>query len=173
MQSDRARLRVEAERTYTAGLPILIRAQLYNEAYQLTNTPDVNITVGNEDYSFHRDGDGYSLTLPDLAEGIYRYRATGDGQTAECTFAVEALGLESRSLVADHTLLRTIANTTGGQMFYPSQLKELNSELLANLKPVIYSHTRYADLVSLPFVLILILLLLVAEWGIRKYNGEV
>lgn len=173
MQSDRARLRVEAERTYTAGLPILIRAQLYNEAYQLTNTPDVNITVGNEDYSFHRDGDGYSLTLPDLAEGIYRYRATGDGQTAEGTFAVEALGLESRSLVADHTLLRTIANTTGGQMFYPSQLNELNSELLANLKPVIYSHTRYADLVSLPFVLILILLLLVAEWGIRKYNGEV
>lgn len=177
MKSDRARLRIEAERTYPAGQPVTLRAQLYNEAYQLTNTPEVKIAIVGDsmpssEFIFHRDGDGYSLTLPDIKQGIYRYHAESDGQTADGTFAIEALGLESRSMVADHSLLRTISETTGGQMYYLDQLDELN-EQLSTLKPIIYSHTRYSDLVSLPLVLILILLLLAAEWGIRKYHGEI
>lgn len=173
MTSDHARLRIEADRTYPAGQPVLIRAQLYNEAYQLTNTPEVSLKVENDAvYTFHRDGDSYSLTLPDLPEGIYRYRAEGDGQVTEGSFAVEALGLERRSLVADHALLRTISRTTGGETYNTSQMDDL-AEQLASIKPVIYSHTRYSDLVGLPLALIIILLLLTAEWGIRKYNGEV
>lgn len=177
MQADRARLRIEADRTYPAGQTVVIHAQMYNESYQLTNTPEVKITIVGDSmpssvFNFHRDGDGYSLSLPDLGEGVYRYHAECEGQTADGTFAVEELGLERRRLVADHALLRTISETTGGKIFYPSELSSLNSQL-STLKPVIYTHTRYADLVSLPLVLALILLLLAAEWGIRKYNGEI
>ena len=172
MQNDRARLRIEAERTYPAGQPINLRAQLYNESYQLTNIPEVKLDCGNASYNFHRDGDSYSLTLPDLGEGIYHYHAVGDGQTADGTFAVEALGLERRRLVADHALLRTISQTTGGQMYYPSQISDLIAQL-STLKPVIYSRTRYTNIVGIPLALIIILLLLAAEWGIRKYNGEI
>lgn len=178
MHDDRARLRVEAERTYPAGEPVTLRAQLYNEAYQLTNTPEVALTVsgegeGPQKFSFHRDGEGYSLTLPDIGAGIYRYHAsTADGLTAEGTFAVEAIGLEQRRLVADHTLLRTVSATTGGEMYYPAQMAELRTRL-AELKPTIYTHTRYADFMGLPLVLALIVLLLAAEWIIRKYGGEI
>ncbi len=177
MQDDRSRLRVDAERTYPAGLPIVVRAQLYNEAYQLTNTPDVSLTLRGDSlsetsFNFHRDGDAYSLTLPDLKEGIYRYKAVSDDLSTEGTFAIEALGLERRNNVADHSLLQTISTITGGQMFKPDQLDQLQKKL-AEIKPVIYTHTRYADLVGLPLMLVLIILLLALEWGIRKYNGEI
>ena len=177
MQADRQRLRVDAERTYQAGNPAVLRAQLYNEAYELTNSAEVSLdlkgdsTSGN--YTFQRDGDGYSLTLPDLPEGVYRYRAaTADGLTAEGFFAVEATGVELSRMVADHALLRTISHTTGGRTFAPDDLDGLRQQL-AELKPTIYSHTRYSDLLGLPWVLAIIVLLLGAEWLIRKLSGEV
>ena len=179
MNADRQRLRVEAERTYEAGMPVTIGAQLYNEAYELTNTAEVSLELSSdnggkvEKYYFHRDGDGYSLTLSDLAEGIYRYHAsTADGLTAYGSFAVEALGLEQRRLVADHGLLRTMAQATGGEVVYPADVETLKKRL-AELKPTIYTHIRYSDLLGLPWVLALIVLLLAAEWAIRKWNGEV
>lgn len=177
MHGDKQRLRVEAERTYQAGTSIVLRALQYNETYEMSNTSEVSLDLKGEDYTgtftFHRDGDAYSLVLPDLAEGVYRYRAsTPDGLTCDGTFAVEALGLEMSRLVADHGLLRTISHTTDGQCFAPSDIDALKRQL-AELKPTIYSHTRYSDLLGLPLVLALIVLLLGAEWLIRKLNGEI
>lgn len=177
MQADRQRLRVEADRTYQTGSPAVLRAQLYNEAYQLSNSAEVSLDVKGDStggtFLFQHDGDAYSLTLPDLPEGVYRYRATTpDGLAAEGTFAVEEQKMELSRLVADHTLLRTISQTTGGTMYRPSDIDALKRQL-AELKPVIYSHTRYSDLLGLPLVLAIIVLLLGAEWLIRKLNGEV
>lgn len=177
MQADRQRLRVEAERTYQAGIPALLRAQLYNEAYEPVNNAEVSLELKGDSldgtFLFQRDGDGYSLTLPNLREGVYRYRAsTADGLTADGTFAVESTGVEMSRLVADHSLLRTISHTTGGEMFAPADI-DLLKRKLAELKPTIYSHTRYSDLLGLPWVLALIVLLLGAEWLTRKLGGEI
>ena len=56
-------------------------------------------------------------------------------------------------------------------MYYPTQLAQLQDKLSA-LKPTIYTHTRYAEFLRLPIVFILIVLLLAAEWVLRKYHGE-
>lgn len=174
MQQKRDRLQVEAQRSYSTGETPIVRAQLYNEAYELTNTPDVALRIESDsvkaDYQFVREGQAYRLALPDLPQGLYHYIATADGLTATGSFAIEALNLEQRSLVADHNLLRTISATTGGTMFYPDQLSDLRSKLTA-IKPTIYTHTRYAELHKLPLVLVLIILLLSAEWVLRKYHG--
>ena len=74
--------------------------------------------------------------------------------------------------MADHNLLRTISNTTGGELYYTNQLSELKAQLTA-IKPTIYTHTRYAEFLRLPLVLALILLLLAAEWVLRKYHGTI
>ena len=37
-----------------------------------------------------------------------------------------------------------------------------------DLKSVVYSHTRYTELLNLPLIFILIVLLLAAEWALRK-----
>lgn len=176
MQTDRNRLQVEAERSYAEGEPVTLRAVLYNENYEAVNNAEVTLTLTGDsvkaDYTFRRDAGGYSLTLPPLAEGLYRYHATGDGQVCDGSFAVEAMNLEQQRLNADHTLLATLSALTGGQLSTPnSELRNLISEL-TTLKPTIYSHTRYAEFLRLPWVLILLLLLLAGEWGVRKYHGE-
>ena len=176
LQTNRDRLQVEADRSYAAGTPIVLRAQLYNEAYQLVNTPEVKLTLSSDslkaDYTFRRTSNSYTLTLPDLSEGLYRYHAaTDDGLTDDGSFAVEALNLEQQSLVADHSLLATLAALTGGETVNPQQLSTLNSQL-STLKPTLYTHTRYAEMLRMPVALILILLLLASEWVLRKYHGE-
>lgn len=176
MQQQRERLQVEADRSYAQGETPVVRAQLYNEAYELDNTPDVSFSIKsdsvNADYQFARDGQAYRLALPDLPQGIYHYTATANGLTATGSFAIEALNLEQRRLVADHNLLHTISVTTGGEMYYPSQIAELKEQLDV-LKPTIYTHTRYAEFLRLPLVLVLIVLLLAAEWVLRKYHGTI
>jgi len=176
MQQSRSRLQVETARSYADDESPVLRAQLYNEAYELTNSPEVQLHLTGDsteaDYTFARDGAAYRLNLPVLKAGLYRYKAiAGDGLTASGTFAVEALNLEQRSLVADHSLLRTISATTGGTTHYPAALTELASQL-KTLKPTIYTHTRYAEFLRLPLILILIIVLLAAEWVLRKYHGE-
>ena len=175
MQGDRNRLQVEAERSYGEGETVVLRAVLYNENYEAVNDAEVTLSLTSDsvkaDYTFRRDAGGYSLTLPPLAEGLYRYRASADGQSAEGSFAIEALNMEQQHLGADHNLLATVATLTGGTMYSTSDLRPLTSAL-QSLKPTIYTHTRYAEFLRLPLVLALILLLLAAEWVLRKYHGE-
>ena len=167
----RERFIVETERHYSDNDNIVVGAQLYNDAYEPFNTPDATFSLMGDsvkgDFNFSRDGDGYSLALGRLPEGLYRYTAktqyNGETLTTEGSFAVEALHLEQANLTADHALLRSISAITGGKMYYPDQLDELRDEL-TSLKPVIYTHTRFSELLNLPWVLILIVLLLGAEW---------
>lgn len=176
MQQQRQRLQVETERSYGVGETPVIRAQLYNESYELTNTPEVTMKLHGDsldaEYRFMRDGATYRMTLPDLPQGLYHYTATADDISTDGSFAIEAINLEQCRLVADHNLLRTISATTGGEMYYPDQLSALSSQL-STLKPTIYTHTRYAEFLRLPLVLALILLLLATEWVLRKYNGTI
>ena len=176
LQQSNNRLQIEAARSYSDDESPALRAQLYNETYELTNTPEVHLHLSgdstNADFTFAREGAAYRLNLPTLKSGLYHYTATtDDGLSASGSFAVEALNLEQLSLVADHNMLRTISATTGGEMYYPSQIPDLISRLSA-IKPIIYTHTRYAEFLHLPLVLILIIVLLAAEWVLRKYHGE-
>lgn len=177
LQTHRDRLQVVAERTYSAGKAVVLHAELYNESYQLDNTPEVNLHLTGDslkaDYTFRRAGQGYTLTLPKLKAGLYRYQAsTADGLSADGSFAIEELNTERKCLVADHSLLRTVSTLSGGEMHYPTDLSPLTSHL-SSLKPTLYTHTRYAEMLRMPLVLILIILLLAAEWILRKYHGEI
>lgn len=180
-QEGRERFRVEAERIYSTMDKVQLKGQLYNESYEPINTPEATLTLTGDsiksaDFTFARQGDGYALNLGTLPAGAYRYTAhsTLDGQklTAGGTFVVEETNLEASTLTADHTLMRTIGAVSGGSMYHPDQLDALEAEL-RKIKPVIHTHTRHSELLGLPLVLALILLLLAAEWVMRKYHGEI
>ncbi len=186
LQANKDRLHVSYEHIYQESEPVVLGAEFYNDNFEPTNAPDVKIEVTGIDgdmkaspspktYDFNRTGTGYSLNLGALEAGEYRFTATttwnGKSFSAKGSFAVERIDLEQMNLVADHTLLNTLAQTTGGKMINPEEIGQL-AELLearTDLKPVIYSHTRYTELLNLPWIFILLVLLLGAEWAVRKY----
>lgn len=184
LQTNKERLHVTTRHIYRLGENVVIEAELYDDNYEPVNTPEVSLELRSDlqssaqQYAFNRSGNGYSLPLGTLEPGQYAYTASttlaGKRYTTSGNFIVEDINLEQVNHVADHALLNTIAQTTGAQMLYPDQLDQL-PQLLADrddLKSIVYAHTRYTELLNLPLLFILIVLLLAAEWGIRKWmNG--
>lgn len=175
LQVGKERFRVTAQPVYSAGEPIQMEAELYNENYEPVNTPEVEIRIDSSSYTFNRSGDGYVLRLGAMEAGTYNYRAAttfnGKEYRYSGSFAVEEVNLEEVTLVADHALMNTLAASTGGVMLSADSLGRLPDLLAArdDIRSVIYSHTRYTDLLNVPWVLVLIVLLFTLEWGIRKY----
>ncbi len=184
--ANRQRFRVyPAKNVFDEGENILLNAELYNDALQLINTPDVNITLKNtainKNYSFlfSRSGQSYQLNAGILPAGTYSYSAVSKlgRQTfnAKGQFTVRALNLESRQSSANHQLLYTLAKQSGGQVLQPSQMGQL-ADLIRkndNIKTVVYDDQQYTDLVDSKWFFVLILALLSTEWFLRKREGEV
>jgi hypothetical protein len=173
-----------AKHVFDEGENVLINAELYNDALELVNTPDVRIELKNaagKDYSFlfSRNDKSYQLDAGTLPIGEYSYTATtknGAKQfTATGQLTVKPLNLESRQSAANHQLLNTIAKQSGGQMLQPSQINQLANLIRKNenIKTVVYENKRYSDIIDVKWVFVIILLLLSLEWFLRKREGEI
>ncbi|RYU90110.1 hypothetical protein EWM62_11245 [Mucilaginibacter terrigena] len=183
--ANRQRFRVYAAKNiFDEGENLLLNAELYNDALELINTPDVKINLKsqsgkNYSFLFTRSGQSYQLNAGTLPVGEYTYTATtSNGKqafTANGQLTVKQLNLEARQSTANHRLLRDMATQSGGQMLLPSQINKL-ADLIRkneNIKTVVYEDRRYSDLIDVKWVFVLILLLLSAEWFLRKREGEV
>ena len=183
--ANRQRFRVYPAKTvFDEGESVLLNAELYNDALQLVNTPDVNVTLKNSSgknysYLFTRSGQSYQLNAGILPVGHYSYTATTQlGKQPFSTkgqFTVRPLNLESRQSTANHQLLYGLAKQSGGKMLQPSQLNKL-ADLIRkneNIKTIVYDDQRYSDLIDSKWIFVLILALLSTEWFLRKREGEV
>ncbi|MFD1255671.1 hypothetical protein ACFQ3S_02580 [Mucilaginibacter terrae] len=183
--ANRQRFRVYPSKTvFDEGENVLLNAELYNDALQLVNTPDVNITLKNSSgknysYLFTRTGQSYQLNAGVLPVGNYSYTANSQlGKQPFSTkgqFTIKPLNLESRQSTANHQLLYGLAKQSGGKMLQPSQLNQL-ADLIRkndNIKTIVYDDQRYSDLIDSKWVFVLILALLSTEWFLRKREGEV
>jgi hypothetical protein len=183
--SNRQRFRVyPARNVFDEGENVILNGELYNDALELINTPDVKIELKNtagKNYSFlfTRTGQSYQLDAGSLPVGEYTYNAsTQNGKQnfkATGQFTIKPLNLETRQSAANHALLNTIAKQSGGQMIKPSELSKL-ADLIRkneNVKTVVYEDKHYSDLVDMKWLFGLILILLSAEWFLRKREGEV
>lgn len=183
--ANRQRFRVyPARNVFDEGENVIINAELYNDALELINTPDVKIelkSAAGKNYSFlfTRTGQSYQLDAGTLPIGEYMYNAlTQNGKQgfkAAGQLSIKPLNLEARQSVANHILLSNLAKQTGGQMIKPSQIAQL-ADLIRkneNIKTVVYENKHYSDLIDMKWLFALILLLLSTEWFLRKREGEV
>jgi hypothetical protein len=178
------RFRVVANNSYIEAEPVTFEAEFYNESYELTNTPDVLMSItdsaGNEkQYHFNRVGATYHLNIGSLSAGRYTYKATtaygNKSYKAEGNFVVEPIMLEDINLVADHTLLNTLSQKTGGELLSARNISDLPEMIKkrTDIKTVMYEQLKYSEILNMPWLFVLIILLLGSEWVIRKYNGEI
>lgn len=183
--NNRERFRVyPAKNIFDEDEDVMLNAELYNEALQLTNTPDVKIDLkgnGNKTYSFMftRSSQSYQLNAGALPVGDYEYTAaTKNGDktfTASGRFVIKPLNAETRQSTADHRLLYTLSKENGGQLIQPSQINQL-PELIRhneNIKTIVYDDKTYREMVDEKWAFFMILALLSTEWFLRKRDGEV
>lgn len=183
--ANRQKFRVyPAKNVFDEGENVILNAELYNDALELINTPDVKIdlkgsTGKSYSFLFTRNGQSYQLDAGTLPVDEYTYKAStkvgNKTYTANGQLTVKALNLETRQSTANHQLLNSIAKQSGGQMVLPSQISKL-AELIKkneNIKTVVYEDKHYSDLVDIKWIFALVLALLSAEWFVRKREGEV
>lgn len=182
VREDKSYFRVFSKNTFLENQPVIIEAEVYNESYELINDPEVSITLKDEDgkdypFNFNRTTNAYRLDAGLLPPGNYTYssRVTVNGTeyTETGEFSVKKLQVELTNVVADHQLLYKMATESGGELIYPNQLGGL-ADMIRNAKQVVevsYTRKELSDLLNYKLICFLVLILLGAEWFMRKYSG--
>ncbi|MEO8146999.1 MAG: hypothetical protein ABI723_05140 [Bacteroidia bacterium] len=161
---------------------VVLDAELYNDAGELVNTPDVKIVITNSDkksfpYTFSKTEKAYTLNAGYFPVGNYSFRADvklGDKTYSQSgQFTVSALQVELSTTLADHQLLNAVAQRSGGAMVYPQQLHQISELLKArkDITSVSYTQKQLKDIINLKWVFFLLISLLTVEWFLRKRSG--
>lgn len=183
-EADKRPFRVTPAKTvFNENETALFDAQLYNANYEAVNTPDVTMDITNEEgktynFRFSKNENSYILNAGFLPSGNYRYSASAtlgnNRYKADGKFAVSALQLEDINTVADFKLLQNIASAHNGKMESIETSENIADELLSanTLKPILYDTTTTKSAIDLKWIFALLILLLSAEWFIRKWSGS-
>jgi len=184
-REDKRKFRVyPSKNAFDENEHIILNAELYNNALELINTPDVNISLSSragKSYSFvfSRTTNAYSLDAGVLPAGEYSYTGRTelgkDKHTAAGQFVITQQQAEFKQTRANHQLLYTLARQSGGKMVFPAQLLDLTKLIRANenVKTISYEDRKYEEAINVKLLFFVILVLLSAEWFSRKRNGEV
>lgn len=182
-KNDRRKFRVTMPKTiFNETENISFDAELYNDSYQLVNTPDVNLTIYDEQrkaypFLFNKTANAYQLNAKFLPVGNYTYEArtiyNGVEHKANGSFTVVALQLESQQTTANHQLLRTIAEQSGGVVVSADSLMTIVEKIKQKntIKPIQYNTYKSRSIINLRWIFFLLAALLAVEWFVRKYVG--
>jgi hypothetical protein len=156
--------------------------QLYNASYELINTPAVELKIQGEDgkaynFKFNKTERAYELNAGFLPVGSYTYTATtqlaNNNLSVSGKFSVSPLQLEEMRTQADYKVLYQLATQHNGNMYTLGSIAKIADDIAAKnqLKPVLYDTFQTESAINLRWIFFLLLALISAEWGIRKYLG--
>jgi hypothetical protein len=181
-REDKSFFRIHMNSRISENQPVEIDAEVFNASYELINDPEVSITITDRDkksfpFVFSKTPKAYYLNAGMFPVGEYTYNASvrvgPETYSRNGKFFVEPVNVESANLVADHGLLYRIAAAHDGSLVYRSDLGTLAEKILArdDIRPVATFRQRMTDLIGNPWLFVMILALLTAEWVIRKREG--
>ncbi|MFD1142909.1 VWA domain-containing protein [Larkinella insperata] len=182
IKEDRRKLRVYPIRNeFLAGEKVVFETEMYNDIYEKLYDRPVRLEITNErdvprSFNYTPTASNSRFEVSSLPEGVYRFRATaslnGRTETATGEFIVREQQLEAINTTADHLMLRQLAQQTGGRFYNAATLAALADDLVSR-KPAgrLSSNEALNELINLRWIFFLILLLISAEWGLRKYHG--
>jgi hypothetical protein len=130
------------------------------------------------EYLFNRTANAYVLDLNGLGVGSYTFRASTEIGTErfsdEGGFAIIPVIAEQTSLQASHDMLQELASSKGGQMIYAAEMPDMPAILAerGDIKPLMHAERRYLEFIDIIWILGAILLLMAAEWFLRKWGGS-
>ncbi len=175
-------LRISLPRRFTTGEEIKIKAEFYNEALELITKPTINFELTDEkgrksNLVFAVAGNFYNLPLGTLRSGKYAWVATtsynGKKHSKKGIFVVENMQLEAMETTANHGVLQQISANSNASFYPLSQYQQLLNSIdkRDDIVEVAYAESAFNDLIDYFWILLLIVLLLSAEWFLKRYNG--
>lgn len=185
VKGDKRRFRVHTPKNvFNANEAIQIDAELYNESYELVNDVDANCVVKGDNskeytFTFDKTINAYTLNAGILPVGNYSVNAKatykGKANAAVCNFSVRPVIIETLNTQANHQLLNILANQSGGKMYLPASMTDILNDIEKNnkVKSILFDTFNTRPLIDMKWFFFIILLLLISEWFIRKYNGNI
>jgi hypothetical protein len=184
LKGDKRKFRAKTNKTaYYDGEFVKFEAELYNDNYELLNSPEVSLLLLNEDgtaypFNFNKTDKAYEFETNSLPIGTYRYTANTvfNGKELEVSgaFSISAMQLEALQTQANHNLLKQLANKTSGEFISIEALENLDDLLLAkeSIKPTLYESFKTRPIINLFGIFFIIMMLLSLEWFARKWFGS-
>ena len=182
LKQNTSALRIDMPKRFNTDQEVIIKAEFYNEAMELITSPEINFEFTGPSgkvfkNEFAVNGKSYRLTLGKLPAGAYTWKANTrfNGKTFEKSgaFVVEDIDLENLSTHANHGILKTIANNSGGNFYRLNELSRLlkDIEKRDDIASVSYKESSFNDLIDYKWLLFLLVILLGTEWFIRRWLG--
>lgn len=173
-------LRLIHQDIFSENQPINIDAELYNESFELVNTPDIELSIKDSknkkfEYVFGKTSNAYNINIGLMPQGNYEVIAktnfSGKVLIEKSNFIVSSLNLEEINLKADHNLLFNISNLSSGKFYNNKNKEDIIQDLRSkkDIKPVIHSDITKTRLIDSWWFMAIILLLLSLEWFLRKF----
>jgi hypothetical protein len=169
------------ENFYNSGDEIEITAQYFNKNYEFDDKARLTISVTNKlnkqtkNYDLLKTNNAFKVNLNGLSAGQYTFsvKELNSNAVYNSYFEILDFDIEKQFVNPDLLKLKQLAAQTSGKVFAPTQVDELINNLLQNenYMAVQKSIIKKIPLIDSILLLILIVISLVSEWFIRKYNG--
>ena len=184
LQADNRLFRLKPSKNlYSDEERITFDAEVYNQNYEADTGAEISLQLTSStgkkfDYKLQPSGRRYSIDIGTLPAGEYAYAAValarGKRYTASGAFSVQTIELEYIQTVADHALLRSISNASGGQLLLPGEAELIIEQLNASQQfaPTSYLETAYRALIELKWLFFLVLSIAAAEWFMSRWFGS-
>ncbi|OYT17904.1 MAG: hypothetical protein B7C24_00055 [Bacteroidetes bacterium 4572_77] len=182
------RFHLENKTIYNETDHIKWLAQVYNPNFELIQDAEVKLKITYEDkkqydYAFLPHNNSFMADLGSLEKGRYNYIATAitpDTIYAKHgEFVVDSWSLEQQQNSANVDLMNSLAYKSAGKVYYASRgasdpYGELIQELTdrPDLKPQISYTQQLVHFIDTKALFFVLLLLLGAEWMLRKREGH-
>ena len=169
---------------FNEGENILFEAELYNKIYEPIADAEIQLQIEsverNENYNFYFDKNQpfYALSIRSLPAGEYKWiaqtRYNSELFKQKGAFIIQPYNAELQDYISNHALLKQLSLRTGGELIPIDSLNHLDKYLSKhdNMVPISNTEESYTSIINIKWILFLIILLISAEWFLRRFYGS-
>ena len=175
------RLIVDFESTYRKGEQAKMSARYFDPTFVFDAKASLMMELEKEQTGelqrlpFALRSNRYELDLSILDPGIYNFtvQEVNSKRRVSGQFEILNFNLEQLALFTQHIPMKTLAEKSGGKLFFPDQWESFKTSLLTNNDLLVRQRSReiVVPLIQLKILLFLLAGLLSVEWFVRKYRG--
>ncbi len=184
VKQDKSLLQIAVKSEWNENENIIFSAKLYNPAYELITTSDIDLAVVDANgkkftYKMLPSKNGYFLDIGTLPVGIYTYTAKAQVQGKPVQnsgkLVVKPVVVEAVNTRADFLLLQKMAAKNNGKFYTPAQWQQLIDDLLADkaITATLEEQKDYQPLIHYKWLFAVLMLFASIEWFARKWYGNV